>query len=118
MKAVHLTVSEMPRLIPAGSIIELEPARIEALSYGDVVYADLKDRKVLSRFLRSWSSNGELMVMLAQPGVKSPIVIALKSLVGKVARVSFEERVTEPNKELFLLRLLPRLTDYGTKKLF
>lgn len=118
MKAVHLTVSEMPRLIPAGSIVELETARTEALSFGDVVYVDRKDRKVLCRFLRSWSSNGEPMVMLAQPGVTSPIVLPFTSLVGKVARVSFEERVTEPNKELFLLRLLPRLTDYGTKKLF
>lgn len=116
MKAVHLTVSEMPRLIPAGSIIELEP--VGELKFGDIVYAELKDRKVLCRFLRSWLSNGELMVMLAQPGVSSPIVLPMRSLAGKVGRVSHEESVREPNKESFLFRLLPRLTDYGTKKPF
>ncbi len=117
-KAVHLSVSEMPGLIPAGSIIELEPVRVEALKYGDVLYLERKDRKVLCRFLRTWSSNGEQMVMVAQPGISSPIVQAARTIVGVVGRVSFEERVTEPNKELFLLRLIPRLTDYGTKKLF
>jgi hypothetical protein len=116
MKAVSLTVSEMPRLIPAGSIIELEP--VGELKFGDIVYADRKDRKVLCRFLRSWLSNGELMVMLAQPGQSSAIALPMKSLVGKVARVSFEGNVKEPNKESFLFRLLPRLTDYGTKKPF
>lgn len=106
----------MPRIIPAGSIIELEPAG--ELKFGDIVYVDKKDRKVLCRFLRQWSSNGEMMVMLAQPGVSSAMALPMKSIVGKVGRVSFEERVTEPNKELFLFRLLQRLTDYGTKKPF
>ncbi|MCE7869470.1 hypothetical protein DYH09_03725 [bacterium CPR1] len=112
--AVHLAVSEMPRLIPAGSLVELEPARVETLRFGDVLYVDNQSRKVLCRFLRHWSSNGESMVMLAQPGLSHAIVLPFKSLIGKVKRVSHGSDVTEPNNESFLLRLLPKLTDYGT----
>lgn len=118
MKTVHVAVSEMPRQIPAGALVELDPARADNLKFGDIVYVDLKDRKGLCRYLRGWSSNGDPMVMLAQPGFSQAIVLPFKALVGKVGRVSHEGKVTEPNQESPLLRLLPRLTQYGTKKFF
>lgn len=113
-RAVKLTVSEMPGLIPAGSLIELEPASMEALRFGDVLYVECKERRILCRFLRHVKSNGESTMMLAMPGLPHAFALPATALAGKVKRVSHGAKVTEPNNETVLQRLLPRLSNYGT----
>jgi hypothetical protein len=109
----------MPRSIPAGSVIELEKATLQNLKYGDVVYVHRPDRSVLCRFLRLWRSNDEYILMLAQPGVRDPLALPSGALLGRVARVmQSDNKVSFPNNESPLLRLWPRLTDYGTRPIF
>lgn len=111
---VKVEVSEMPRLIPAGSVIELEDIPFQALRYGDVIYVSRPDRAVLCRFLRLWRSNDDHIMMLALPGIHEALAIPSKNLLGRVSRVLNGARISAPNNESILMRIWPRLTDYGT----
>lgn len=109
-----IQVSELPRVIPPGSVIEIERVPTHALRYGDVVYVTRPDRAVLCRFLRLWRSNDETIMMLALAGIHEALAVPSGNLLGRVKKVLDGTRVIEPNKEWLFSRILPRLTDYGT----
>ncbi len=111
---VRLQVSELPRVIPPGSVIELEKTPLHSLKFGDVVYVKRPDRAVLCRFLRVWRSNDETIMMLALQGIHEALAIPSSNFLGRVVNVMHDTRVYKPNDESTLFRLWPRLTDYGT----
>ena len=101
---VQLEVSEMPKKIPAGSLIEIEKVAPADLKFGDIVYVGRRDRAVLCRYV---GTKGDMLEVTQQTQSGAQMVPA-NQLVGKVTKASFEGKTKEFTKDLTMSRMMLR----------
>lgn len=101
---VQLEVSEMPKKIPAGSLIEIEKVAPTALKFGDIVYVGRRDRAVLCRYV---GTKGDMLEVTQQTQAGSQMVPA-STLLGKVTKATYEGKTKEFTKDLTMSRVMLR----------
>ncbi len=101
---VTIEVSEMPKKIPAGSLVEIEKVAATDLKFGDIVYMKRRDRAVLCRYVGTKGDQLEV-TQQTEAGTQS---IPASALLGKVIRASFDGKTREFNKDLTMSRVMLR----------
>lgn len=101
---VQLEVSEMPKKIPAGSLIEIEKVTATDLKFGDIIYVGGRGRAVLCRYV---GTKGDMLEVTQQTTSGSQAMPA-SQLLGKVVRATFDGKTKEFTKDLTMSRVMLR----------
>lgn len=115
MPKIRIDFSEMPKTVPAGSSIQLEPLRDAAeLNFGDLVFMPRKGIPVLGRFLESQKQGDTTVLFLAkEASTKSHPHPVKEKIIWRVLCGEFEGRALNINQR-GLRGLWNRLTRFGT----
>lgn len=101
---VMLEVSEMPKKIPAGSLIEILKVTPADLKFGDIVYVGGRGRAVLCRYV---GTKGDMLEVTQQTQSGSQLMPA-SQLLGKVTKATYEGKTKEFTKDLTMSRVMLR----------
>lgn len=101
---VQLEVSEMPKKIPAGSLIEILKVTPADLKFGDIVYIGRRDRAVLCRYV---GTKGDMLEVTQQTESGSQMYPA-SQLMGKVTKATYDGKTKEFTKDLTVSRVMLR----------
>lgn len=109
--------SDLPGLVPGGSVIEFLQLPFHKLKFGDIIFCRFDKELVLRRFIRIkmlQSGNSEMHVTTQGPNNMVQI-LPCAALVGRVLAVEAKGQTYDPRKlEGGLQGFMNWMTEYGT----
>ncbi len=115
-KSKKITVhdSDLKKLVPSGSQIELKPTVFTKLKAGDVLYVRLNKQLHLRRFIKMKMTKDEAYLVVIHDGQKKAQVLPKGCLLGKVEKVTHAGKTYDPTRESVVANFVNALTEYGT----
>ena len=109
--------SDLPALIPAGSVIEFEAVPVSKLKFGDIVFCRFDKELCLRRFIRiRYLKNRDAELHVTQQGPNNMVqILPCGALVGRVISAESRGNHYNPRKlESAMTSLTNRITEFGT----
>ncbi len=118
-KKVRLARSDLQRLIPDDSTLEIEAVQFTKLVMGDVICVSTGRETSVRRFVKLKMTKEDTFLLTAYDGFGKKEALPKSVLIGRVVNVTARGQTYHPlKKENPLSAFWGKLTEYGTHKAF
>lgn len=116
---IQLADSELPSLVPSGSLLKVRATKFSVLNMGDLICVRVNGAFAVRRFVKTKFTNSDTYILVAHEGNTEKEVLPRNCLLGKIEAINAGGKTYNPlASEGPIKRFWGKLTEYGTHKPF